>query len=431
MRRTGRQTKTNSLVASIDIGSAKTTCLIGALTVDAHGSPEIDVIGAGQYGVAVSEHRRPAAAAAEEAIRGAVDAAERMAGERIRDVSVVAPGRGLVSRRLGVELDLADGAATREDVTVCLDRGARVGVESGEMLLHALPSRFFVDGEDAGIDPTGLIGAGLSTEMVSIAMRANAAANYRMLLERCGLSLSQIIARPFAAGEAVLIEDEKDLGVLLVDIGARSTDYAIYQDGALSCCGGVAVGGEHVTRDLAQIFDCSIADAERIKTLHGSALAGAGDDHRLVDAPRLGEAAENSRVSRAEISAVIAARLEEIYALILEAVRRAAPARANGDQALRRAVLTGGGSLLTGGLELAERVFKVRSRLGRPTALSGAPDAATAPQCAACVGALVVSARADQNLEWNPTIDPLSFDAATRPSSGVVSGLTRWLKANF
>ncbi|MEL7486448.1 MAG: cell division protein FtsA [Pseudomonadota bacterium] len=413
-----------NVFAAVDIGAAKTLCLIAARSA----SGDLEIIGVGQQGASLSETRKSYARTVEITVRGAVEAAERMAGVRIQEAVLLAPGRRLVSRRVGVDLDLAGGAATMEDTETCLDRGAATARREGETTVHALPVRFCVDGEEVGEDPSGVIGGVLSAEMLGVSLRSTSAENYRALLEKCDLRLTRFIARPYAAGEAVLIEDEKDLGALLIDIGARSTDFALYRNGAMVACGGVAAGGEHVTRDIAQVFSCSIADAERIKALHGSAFAGAGDDHRLIDARILGEDGDINRISRAELSSVIAARLEEIYALVATAMRRSSVRDAD---AMRRAVLTGGGSLLAGALEMSERAFGVRTRLGRPGALVGSPDAATAPQCAACVGALMIAARADGDRALRTGCGALSTDAALRGRAGVVVELTRWLKRNF
>ena len=380
-------------IAAIDVGASKVACLIAAASLRPDGSSDIDVIGAGQHGIALKDARKDIGAATEAAIRIAVDAAERMAGERIRKAFVTLPGRQLLTRRVGVDLDLAGGAVTHQDVVESLERGSVIAAQDGAALVHALPISFSLDGEDVGANPCGLIGSLLATEMLGLGVRESYEANLGALLEHCDIDVEQLIAAPLAAAEAVLIEDEKELGAIIIDIGARSSDYALYRNGALIDCGGVGVGGDHITRDVAQIFGGSIAHAERTKALHGSSITGAGDDHGFIDVPQLGETGEVARVSRADLSAVIAPRMEEILTLVMDQASKASSRKAVGQDGVRRAVLTGGGSLLTGARETAERICGVKTRLGRPMALSGAPDAATAPQFSACIGALIHGAQ--------------------------------------
>ncbi len=409
-----------SLVAAIDIGGSKVACVIAQLTPVVGGEFEADVIGVGQHG-GVCRDRRPDI---EGSVRAAVEAAERMAGERIRTVHVAAAGRSLGCRRIAVDLDIAGGVVTGDDVEECLAQGALAAAPEGSTPLHAIKIRYAVDGEPAD-DPLGLAGGVLHAEMLGLSVRDSYAENVESLLGRCGLELERLVAGPCAAGDAVLIEDEKELGVILIDIGARSTDFALYERGALVACGGVALGGDHVTRDIAQIFGSPIAKAERIKTLYGSSLSGAGDEHRFIDFPQLGDETGTARHSRADLAQVVAPRFEEILEHALGALPNSGPVR----RAIRRAVLTGGGSLLIGARETAERIIGVKTRLGRPGALSGAPDTATAPQFAVAVGALQFAAR--ERASAKRTAHRPHLAAGETFGKGVIGGVGAWLRANF
>ncbi|HXI86755.1 MAG TPA: cell division FtsA domain-containing protein, partial [Parvularculaceae bacterium] len=224
--------------------------------------------------------------------------------------------------------------------------------------------------------------------------------------------------------EAVLVEDERELGAILLDIGARTTDYAVFERGALVACGGVPLGGEHVTRDIAHAFGAPLKDAERIKTLYGAALTGAGDENKLVDIPQLGGEGEVMRISRAELCAVITPRLEEVFELAAEKL----PSDSRAMHGVRRLILTGGGSLLIGARETAERILKMKTRLGRPTGLAGAPDAATAPQFAVCAGLIQLAAKQKEE-----RIDPRATPIAPMRAAGggLLAGVGQWLKENF
>jgi cell division protein FtsA len=409
------------LVAALDIGASKAACVIAQLTEALDGDYEVDVVGVGQHGASLKDK----APDFDAAIRAAVEAAERMAGDRIRHIHVAAAGRSLSTRRIGVDLDIEGGVVTREDVADCLAQGSRAAAPEGSQPLHAFKIRYAIDGEPAPEDPVGLAGAALNAEIFGVGVKDSYVANVESMLARAGLELDEIVAAPFAAAEAVLIDDEKDLGVLMLDIGARSTSYALFDRGTLTGCGGVGVGGDHITRDIAQIFGAPIAHAERMKTLHGSALTGPGDEHRLVDFPQLGDGAEIVRHSKAELAAVIAPRFEEIIELSLAALPGGAGAR----RSVRRAVLTGGGSLLLGARETAERIISVKTRLGRPAPLSGAPEAATAPQFAVAFGALRHAARLKSE-HRRATARP-RMRATLGAGRGLIGAAGQWLKANF
>lgn len=416
-----RRPSDRRLVAALDIGASKAACVIGELTEALDGEFEVDVVGVGQHGAALREKTPDVDAA----IRAAVEAAERMAGDRIRHVHVAAGGRSLSTRRIGVDLDIDGGVVTREDVADCLSQGARAAATEGAQPLHVFKVRYALDGEPALDDPVGLAASILNAEILGVSVKDSAVANIEAMLARAGLELDEIVAAPFAAAEAVLIDDEKELGVLLLDIGARSTSFALFERGALVGCGGVGVGGDHITRDIAQIFGAPIAHAERMKTLHGSALTGPGDEHRLVDFPQLGDGAEVVRHSKAELAQVIAPRFEEILELTLAALPGGAAPR----RAMRRAVLTGGGSLLLGARETAERVTGVKTRLGRPAPLSGAPESATAPQFAVAFGVLRHAARLKSE-HRRAAVRP-RLAALGGAGRGFIGGVGQWLKANF
>jgi len=418
-----RNIREKDLIAAVDIGGSKVACVIAQLTQVVDGELEADVIGVGQHGGLAKERNIDV----EAALRSAVEAAERMAGETVRRVYASIGGRSLSVRRIGVDLDIDGGVITTEDVEDCLSQGGIAATPEGSTLLHALPIRFTIDGEATPNDIAGLAGRVLGAEMLGVCVKDSKVENLEALLERCGLELEETIAAPIAAAESSVFQDEKDLGALLVDIGARSTEYALFEKGALVACGGVPVGGEHVTRDLAQIFGAPIASAERVKTLHGSAIVTSGDDHRFVDFPQLGAETEIARHTKAEVAGVITPRLEEILELTLEALPKTGVRRL----AISRAVLTGGGSLLVGARETAERVLGVRTHLRRPETLSGAPDAATTPQFAVAVGLLKCVARERARRRQRPQLKLKIGSGSGNGGGRLLGGVGHWLRQNF
>lgn len=423
MTRIRGKIRPGDICAAVEIGASKSACLIAA-AVSTDNGLGLEIIGVGLHGSAAEARIRGKTAAREQALRGAVESAERMAGVRIRAAAVGVPGPKLLARRAGVDLELGGERVTREDVDDCLTHAASAAATDGHTLLHALPIAFRLDGDAAGFSPEGLAGDHFTAEAVGILARDNALQNLEAVLERCGLAAETFIAAPYAAAEAVLVDDEKDLGVVLLDIGAASTGYAVYENGRLVDCGGVPLGGDHISRDIAQVFAAPIAQAERVKTLYGSAIAGPGDEHRMVELAALGDG-DSIRVPRAELSAVILPRVEEICELAAAKL----PATARSRHGVRRAVLTGGASLLIGARETAERVLGMKARLGRPaSALPGAPDATTSPQFSVCAGTLLLAHRRWATGEGR--IASAEIGQGQR-RSGFAAAVGHWLKAHF
>ncbi|MGF1543075.1 MAG: cell division protein FtsA [Parvularculaceae bacterium] len=436
-----RRAGDRKLIAAIDAGASKAACVIARLEPVGDGRTEAEIVGVGQYGAPRRPVRGGAAGAAqtddhdetETAMRAAIECAERMAGARAEAAFVAVSGRSLRSRRVGVEIETVGGCVTAEDVADCLkagcDAAAGTGaggdaaLEAGVMALHAEPMRFLVDGEPCRGAPEGLAGDVLGAELLALTVRESVAANWEASLNRCGLELEAVVAAPYVAADAMLVPDEKELGVVFLDVGARSTNVAVFERGAVVGCGAVKLGGEHVTRDVAQIFGAPLADAERIKTLYGGVMSSAGDEHRLIDFPQLGDPSEVARHPRAELCAVVAPRFDEIleHAGVL-ADRLIGPGRS-----LRRAVLTGGASLTLGAREAAERTLGVKARLGRPARLAGAPEAASAPQFAVAIG--VVQYAAKRRRGGAPSTPAVA--AAAHAPAAWFGGVGAWLRQNF
>lgn len=423
-QKTRKRRNEESLAAALDIGGSKISCFIARVHEEEDFTASAEIVGVGCYGAPAAPRGAAATEAIETGVRNAVEAAERMAGERVGRLIVAVPGKHLRARRIGVDLEIAGGVVAQEDVDDSLAEGLKIATPPGCAPLHALPVGFRLDGEEGPADPVGLTGGVLSTQMFAVGARRSYLDNLADLIERCDLKVEEFVAAPYAAAEAVLLEDEKELGVVLIDIGAASTDFAVYDNGALAVCGGVAVGAGHITRDIAQIFGAPLAHAERVKTLYGSALIGPGDEHRFIDFPQLGVQGETARASRAEVCEVILPRLEEIFELVVEQLPDDGMRRSG----LRRAVLTGGGSLLVGAREVAERALGMKSRLGRPAAIAGSPEAASAPGFAVCAGLIQHYAASGGEREgYGHVRQPLRASAG----SSVLGNVEAWLRAKF
>jgi len=421
--RSGR--KNARQVAAIDIGASKVACMIARLESEPGYPLQAEIIGVGHHGSPVRPREAANIEQIERGLRSALDTAERMAGQQVRRVSVAVPGKFLRTRRIGVDVDISGGLITEEDVEDSLAEGASIVAADGCTALHAVPTAYRVDGEEFVADPVGLHASLLSTEMLGVAARQSVLDHLASMVERCGLVVEEFIAAPFAAAEATLLEDEKDLGVVMVDIGSASTGYAVYDNGVLVDCGGVSVGGGHITKDIAQIFGAPLAQAERIKTLHGAALFGPGDEHRFIDYPEVGVTKELSRVSRADLCEVIIPRVEEIFELVAEKLPDDGMRRSG----LRRAVITGGGSLLVGAREIAERTLSMKSRLGRPILIAGAPEAAGGPGYSVCAG--VIQNVINSGGERHSGLGVSGQSAHSNMQASFLGGMHAWLRAKF
>ncbi|MEM8771624.1 MAG: cell division protein FtsA [Pseudomonadota bacterium] len=413
------------VIAAVDIGASKSACFIAQVNADDPSAPSAEVIGVGCHGGRLKTGANPSADEMETSLRRCVDAAERMAGVRVDRVVVGIPGRFVRARRIGVDLEIADGLVTQDDIDDCQREGASLAAAPGCAPLYAAPIGFRIDGEALLEDPVGYSGGVLSAEMLGLSVREGLIESYSGVVERCGLTATDFVPAPAAAAEACLLEDEKELGVVLIDIGALSTSYAVFDKGALIDCGGVAIGGAHVTRDVAQIFSAPLPDAERIKTLHGAALLGGGDEHRFIDFPQLGDKAETSRASRADLCEVIIPRMEEI----MEIVCARLPRDEAGRLTLRRAVITGGGSLLVGAREIAEKALSMKARLGRPLGVVGAPEAGTAPGFSVCAGLLQHAVNNGSNAKFSLGAAGQSPHSLMR--STLLGGVESWIRAKF
>ncbi len=420
-----RRKRDDRIIAAVDIGASKVACFIAALTPEDDDSNSVEVIGVGCCGLPPRAATGRSVDNFEASLRRAVDAAERMAGVEINSAHVAAPGRLVRARRIGVDLEIADGVVTQEDIDDAVREGADLAAAPECIALSATPITFRLDSEAIYADPVGRPGALLSAELLGLSVRQSVIDNLSAMVERCGLSVTEIVPAPVAAAESCLIEDEKELGVVLIEIGAGSTGFAVYDDGALVDCGGVGVGGAHITKDIAQIFGAPLADAERIKTLHGAALIGPGDEHRFVDFPRLGEGADPSRASRADLCEVIIPRMEEIFELVAEKLPSDRHAQTN----LRRAVITGGGSLLLGAREIAEKTLAMKTRVGRPLSFIGAPEVGAAPGFSVCAGLIMNAASQPPASKFFLGGARQSRHAMAKPA--LFGGARRWLRAKF
>jgi cell division protein FtsA len=359
---------------------------------------------------------------AEAAIRAAVDAAERMAGETVRDVFVTLTAGQPASEAVAVEVSIAGHEVGEGDLRRVLDQ-ARGRDQPGErQIVHSIPVGYTIDGSRGIRDPRGMFGERLGVNMHVVSVAAGPLRNLASCVARGHLGLAGVVVAPLAAGLACLVDDEVDLGVTLIDMGGGTTSIAVFYDGALVHVDIVPVGGAHVTNDIARGLTTPTVHAERLKTLYGSALAGHLDETEMIDVPQVGESDPHSanHIPRSLLTGIIKPRVEETLELVRERLQRAGLDKLAG----RRVVLTGGASQLQGLRELAARMLDKQVRLGRPIRVAGLAESTGGPAFSACAGLLSYALR-DRALAAARAREPESVP------SGRVARFGRWLKANF
>jgi cell division protein FtsA len=421
----------HAILSVLDIGTSKIVCLIARLApVDASDvlpgrTHRCRVLGIGhQRSRGIKAGAVVDMEAAEQAIRNAVDAAERMAGVEVDAVIVNITGGRLSSQLYGAKISVGGRTVSDGDIHRVLEAATATKARQGRAVLHSLPTGCSLDGTRGIRDPRGMIGDELGAEMNVISCEAAAARNLMLVVERCHLKIEVMVATPYASGLSALVDDEAELGVALVDMGGGTTSVGVFAEGRLTHVDAIAVGGNHVTMDVARGLTTRVADAERLKTLYGSCITAASDEREMIDIAQVGEDGDHPHhVPKSQLTRIINPRVEEILELVRDRLKAAGYAAHAG----RRLVLTGGASQLTGVTELARRIISQHVRIGRPLGIQGLPESAKNPAFAASVGLLVY-----------PQVAGIEHFEPQRPGlmtgtggDGYVARVGRWLKENF
>jgi cell division protein FtsA len=412
------------LIAALDIGTSKVCCFIGRQ--DGDGRVQVNGIGH-QASQGVKAGAIVDMDAAEESIMAAVNTAERMAGETVREVVVGVAGGQPASQLIDVQTSVNGGPVRDTDLRRLL-YGGMPEITADRALLHAIPVGYSIDGSNGIRDPRGMHGQTLAVHVHQVTAAASAVRNVTTCVERCHLNVSEVIANPYAAGLASLVSDETELGVTVVDMGGGTTSVAVFVEGSPVFTDCVPVGGIHVTNDIARGLATPVAHAERLKTLHGSALPSPSDDRETVVAPQIGEdeGGEPNHVPKSFLVSIIAPRIEET----LEMVRARLEAGGAAQVAGRRVVLVGGASQLTGVPELAARILDKQVRTGRPTHVGGLAASTSGPAFAACAGLLRYSEEETGDLRAHATPRPPAGEGLLA-KLGPLARVGGWLRENL
>src|SRR5512143_272406 len=379
--------KPENFLVACDIGTSKICVLIG----EQNAAGALDVIG---KGAASNRGTRKGnivnVDATIEAVKRAAEEAEIMAGVQIARAWVGVSGSNVRSfnSRGVVAVAGRDREITREDVSRVIDAARGVQIPQDHEVIHVVPREFAVDGQDGVPDPVGMVGARLEADVHVVTAPVAVTQNIVTCANKAGIEVVQLVLEQFAAAEAVLTPDEKELGIALIDIGGGTTEIAIYHKGSIAHTAVIPIGGDHFTNDLAVVLRAPITDAERIKKKFGSALRSAVGEDEMVEVPMVGGRAPKLS-PRTTLSDILQPRAEELLGLVREDL-----VRLGLEKEIRSGVvLTGGGAELEGIVEVAEGIFDGPVRLGIPAGVGGLVDVVSKPEWATATGLLLYGHR--------------------------------------
>ena len=403
-----------NLIVGLDIGTSKVVAIVAELAPDGR----LEVIGMGSHeskglkkGVVVNIE------ATVNAIQRALEEAELMADCKIQRVYTGIAGSHIRSFNSTGMVPIRDREVTPMDVDRVIETARAMPIPTDQQVLHILTQEFIIDGQDGVREPLGMSGVRLEVKVHIVTGAVSAAQNIVKCVRRCGLEVSDLILQPLASSLAVLTEDEKELGVCLVDIGGGTTDVAIFREGAIRHTAVIPIAGDQITNDIAMALRTPTQEAEELKLRHGCSLRQLADAQETIEVPGVGDRPPRE-LSRQTLAEVIEPRVEELYSLVQKVLRE------SGYEELLSSgiVLTGGSSVMQGMVELGEEIFHMPVRLGVPRYAGGLSDVIRSPRYSTAVGLLLDGkARTERGLHAR---QGGSFKQ-------VLSRMREWLGRNF
>ena len=407
--------ETKNLLVALDIGTSKIVAIVAEITPEG----ALEILGLGQHpskglkkGVVVNIE------ATVTGIQRALEEAELMADVKIRDVLTGIAGSHIKSFNSHGMVAIKDKEVSQFDVDRVVETARAVNIPMDQQILHILTQEFIIDGQEDVREPVGMSGVRLEVKVHIVTGAVSAAQNIMKCVRRCGLEVRDLVLQPLASAIAVLSQDEKDLGVCLVDIGGGTTDIAVFTGGAIRHTAVIPIAGDQITNDIAMALRTPTKDAEDIKIAHGCALRQFASVNDVIEVPGVGDR-EPRQMSRQTLAEVIEPRVEELYSLIQRELR------ASGFEELLSSgiVLTGGSAAMQGMVELGEEVFHMPVRLGVPTYSGGLAEVVRNPRYSTGVG-LLVSALEQKKRDEHVRMHSANF-------KGVFEKMASWFKGNF
>ncbi|MFM9974488.1 MAG: cell division protein FtsA [Beijerinckiaceae bacterium] len=422
----------STVLAVMDLGATKVSCVIAKLEpvdtseVGLGKTHRCRVLGIGhQRSRGLKGGNITDMAEAERSVRAAIDAAERMAGTTVESVIVSMTGGRIGSQHYLAEVTTSGRTIQDRDVERAMDVATGQSLVQGRSVLHSLPTAYRLDGGAQVREPRGMIAERLAVDMHVATTDMAAARNMMLAIERGHLEVEAMVATPYVSGLSVLEQDEAEMGVVVIDCGGGTTSTAVFCGGHLQHIDAIAVGGNHVTMDIARGLSMRLEDAERLKGLAASCYDDEAEGREMITIPQVGEDDRSTAayIPRAHVTRIVRPRMEEILELTRDRIRNAG----FGAMLNRGVVLTGGASQLTGLTPLAQGIMSKNIRLGRPMAIKGMPESAKSPAFAATVGMLIY-----------PQVAGLEHLGVGRGGSSLATGtdgylsrMGRWLRDSF
>ncbi len=373
------------IIVGLDVGTTKICCIVGEYQPATSSEPaEINIIGFGQSnsiglrkGVVINIDSTV------EGIKKAVKEAENMAGIKISSAYVGIAGTHIKSFNSSGVVAVKDKEIDQQDVHRVIEAAKAVMIPQDREVLHVIPQEFIIDDQDGIREPVGMNGVRLEAKVHIVTGAISSAQNLIKCANKAGIGVTELCLQPIASSAAVLSQDEKELGVALVDIGGGTTDIAIFREGALLYTSVLPIGGTHITNDISVGLRCSIENAEKIKLQYATAIAGQVTEEETIEVPAVGEGKPRV-VSRKILSEIVEARVEEMCSMIQQEIQKSG----YGDMLAAGIVLTGGTTLLQGMVELGDMVFEIPLKRGAPIRLGGLKEVVNSPKYSTAVGLL-------------------------------------------
>lgn len=415
-KRMAKKTEKN-IITGLDIGTSKVVALVGEVTADG----AIEIIGIGRHpsrglkrGVVVDIE------ATVNSIQRAVQEAELMAGCEVRTVYAGIAGSHIRSLNSHGIVAIRDQEVSQADVERVIDAAKAVAIPADQKILHILPQEFIIDNQGSIREPAGMAGVRLEARVHIVTGAVSAAQNIAKCVRRCGLDVSDIILEQLASSHAVLTEDEKELGVCLIDIGGGTTDIVVFAEGAIQYTAVIPIAGDQVTNDIAMALRTPTKAAEAIKVKHACAMPELASANEMIEVTSMNDNRPGRKISAKALSDVVSARYEELFSLVRNELRRS-----GFEQRLAAGmVMTGGGSCVMGAIELAEMCFEMPVRHGSAHHVSGLVEATANPSLATGVGLLLHGFQ--QQYEGGYCVPALNTSG-----KGMWSRMREWFQGNF
>ncbi|WP_028455651.1 cell division protein FtsA [Chitinilyticum litopenaei] len=372
-----------NLIVGLDIGTSKVVAVVAEITDEG----ALNVVGLGsaasrglKRGVVVDIEKTVAA------IQSALGEAELMADCKIREVFTGIAGSHIKGINSHGMVAIKDREVTQADIDRVIETASAVNIPTDHQVLHILPQEYMIDGQEDVKEPLGMSGVRLEVRVHIVSGAVSSVQNITKCIRRCGLEIAEVVLQPLASAHAVLTEDEKDLGVCLVDIGGGTTDMAVFINGAIRHTAVIPIAGDQVTNDIAMALRTPTGEAESIKMQHGTALRHMTDPSAMIEVPGVGERGAR-QMSRHTLAEVVEPRVEELYSMVLQELRRSGFA----ERLSSGIVITGGAALMPGMVELGEEIFHMPVRLGLPKYVGGLAEVVKNPRYSTAVGLLLLA----------------------------------------